>query len=367
MIIGVDAACLAVTEERLKVGVFYSTLSLLRELTRLDRKSIYRLYSFIPIQAGIMSQLGANVENVVVTQKRLWLSVGLSTEFLRRKYDVFLGFNQALPFYHSQKSIVVIHDLAFELFPNAYDLKAVRKLSWQTKYAVKYASRIISVSQSTKKDLMRIYKVPSEKISVVHHGIDDIFTPQDEIKILQMKKKYKIDSNYFLFLGSLKRVKNILNILKAFKMFKKNTHKVKLILLGSDYWITDEIRNQLIELSQDIIYPGYVARSDLPAFYAGAIALVSPSYYEGFGLPILESMACGTPVITSPVGSITEIVDEAAALVNPESVEEIKDAMQQLSGKPELRNTLIQKGLIQAKKFSWEKAARRYFDIIHTV
>lgn len=366
MIIGVDAACLAVSEERLKTGVFYTTLSLLRELTRLDGQSIYRLYSFNPIPNGIMSQFGRNTENVVVTPKRLWMSVGLSIEFFRGKKDVFLGFNQALPFYHPRNSIVIVHDLAFELFPDCYEGKTARKLSWQSKYAATHASHIISVSESTKSDLVKFYKIAREKISVVHHGIDDMFKPQTLETISQMKRKYKIEGEYFLFLGSLKRVKNVFNILQSFKLFIKSTQKIKLVLAGSDYWMDRDIRNVINSLSSDLIQLKYIPRSDLPAIYSGAIVLVSPSLYEGFGLPIIESMACGSPVIASQVGSISEIADGAAILVNPESVSEITGAMQRMFTEPELRNTLIQKGLLQAKKFLWEKAAKEYMDIINS-
>lgn len=358
MIIGVDAGVLGVSDDRLKVGVYHFVYNLLKELSVIDKDNQYLLYSFFPIGKDILSQFGKNFRNIILRPQKGWLSIRLSAQFLFHKHDLFLGLSQALPFYHPMKSIVYIYDLAFELYPEHYR-DSYRRLSLQTKFAANQSDKIVAVSKATKNDLMRLYNIDGEKIEVIYHSVDDRF------KSSPIKEKGKIP--YFLFVGSFKPSKNIPNIIRAFSLFIKESKKpYQLILAGSNYWGDNDVAKQIkdLNLENKVKRIGFVSEDDLPQLYRGATAFVSPSFYEGFGIPHLEAMACGVPVITSNCGSIPEIVGNGALMADPENANEIKEAMMSIVTDDDLRSQLIQKGLSQARKFSGDKSGRELLKLL---
>lgn len=366
MIIGVDTGCLSVGDKRLKVGVYQLSFNLLSNLSNLDRSNKYLLYSFSPISQEVLSHFGPNMNNKVLRPRRFWLTTRVSLEFVFKKPDVFLGLGQALPIFHPPKTIVFIYDLAFEYYPNCY-LSSFNRLSRQTKYAVCHSDRIVAISNSTKDDLVKLYGVNKKKIEIVYPGVDSIFKPQPSIKIDRIKEKYLLKKPYFLFVGSFKPIKNIPRIIDGFYKFLKQMKKsYQLILVGSDLWLDQEIfkRIKQLRLKEKIVNLGYLPREDLPGIYGGAVAFISPSLYEGFGIPLLEAMACGTPVITSNIGSMPEVVGEAALLIDPNSADDIAQAMKQVAYHTTVYNMLQKRGLKQAKKFSWSKLARKVLKLI---
>ena len=359
MIIGVDAGCLSVVDKRLKVGVYQLAFNLLSNLTKIDKANKYLLYSFLPISQKTLLNFGSNVENRVLRPKKFWLTGRISLEFLFKKPDMFLGLGQAIPILHSLKSIVFVYDLAFEYYQNCYP-DTFNKLSKQTKYAASHSDKIIAISNSTRDDLIKLYDIPKRKIEVAYPGMDPIFKPQSLKKINEVKEKYHLKKPYFLFVGSLKPIKNIPRIMKGFYEFLKTTNNsYQLVLVGSDFWLDKKITKYIkkMGLEKKIINLGYLQREELPVIYSGATAFISPSLYEGFGIPLLEAMACGTPVITSRVGSIPEVVGDASLFVDPYSLDEIKESFIKITGNKGLRDTLKRKGLERVKKFSWNKFA----------
>lgn len=364
--VGVDAGCLGVGENRLKVGVYQFAFSLLDELSRNDRENEYWLYSFTPIEKKVLERFGKKMRNKVLKPKKGWLTFRLSWEFLINRPDIFLGFGQALPFFHPLKSIVFVYDLSFEYFPECYP-DSFKKLSWQTRHAARTVDRLVAISQSTKDDLVRLYGVNEEKIELIYPGVDPVFKPQSKKEISKIRKKYALRESYFLFVGSLKPGKNIPRIIEAFAKFLDKTEGVhQLVLAGSDFWLDQQIAATIkkLKLGREIKNLSYVSRKGLPALYSGARAFIAPSLYEGFGLPLVESMACGTPVITSNAGSMPEVVGEAGILVNPQSSEEIVRAMLKLESQSAVYDTLSKKGREQARKFSWKKAASQLLDLM---
>lgn len=360
MIIGVDAGCIGVSDDRLKVGVYNFALNLLENLSKYDRENKYLLYSFDKIPADILKKLGSNFIHIVLRPRKGWFHLRLSLEFLLHKPDLFLGLSQALPFYHPMKSIIYVHDLAFELYPQFYP-DSYKRLRRQTKFAVQHCNKVIAVSNATKNDLVKLYKINPDKIEVIYHGVNSL-TVQPATP--------EVDKPYFLYVGSYKPIKNIPNIIKAFKFFLQEIKKpYQLILAGSDYWMDENIQTTIMELKLEKLVKlvEFVKGENLPRLYSGAVAFISPSFYEGFGMPLLEAMASATPVITSDRGSIPEVVKDSALLVDPDNIDELKKAMLTITTNEKLRMQMIKKGLRQAQKFSWEKSAGELFKLINTI
>ena len=307
---------------------------MLKNLSELDKKNNYNLYSFIPIEKKILDQFGANFTNLILKPQKGWLNLRLSWEFLVKKPDLFLGLGQALPLFHPVKSIVLVYDLAFEHYPNCYKDTHLR-LSRQTKYAVKQSDKIVAISNSTKDDLVKCYNIDEGKIEVIYPGADPIFSTPGE----SLRATPGVSCPYFLFIGSLKPIKNVPRIIEAFSLFLKKTKKrYELVLAGSDFWPDEEIMAVIkrLKMYKQISILGFVEREDLPPLYRGAKALVVPSLYEGFGLPILEAMAAGVPVITSNVSSMPEVAHAAALLVDPYNIGEISQALYKIDQDEEL-------------------------------
>jgi len=369
MIIGIDAACLSVKEKQLKTGVYHLTYNLLKQICLLDKKNQYLLYSFSPIPREIFYNLSKVTKARVLLPKKCWMSLRLSCEMLLRKPDIFLGLGQALPFYHPSKNIVFVYDLAFENYPNCYPY-SWHRLSRQTKYAVAHADKIITISNSTKKDLLNLYGVDKNKIEVIYPGFDSFFSPKDKEQVEKIKAKYKLKNPYFIFIGSLKPIKNIPRIIEAFAEFSKKIRVgYDLVLIGSDFWLDKDIVKKIknLKLETKVKNLGYLPRENLPALYTGAVSLISPALYEGFGIPLLEAMACGTPVITSNISSMPEVVGKAGILVNPKSVNQITEAFLRIVKSEKLKEQLAKRGLLQVRNFSWSKFSLGVLKLINNL
>ena len=360
--IGVEAGCLGVKDERLKVGVYRVTFNLVKELGilgrlgRLGRNWQILLYSFLPIGKAVMREFGPGVRNVVVGPSFGWNFLWLPWQILKDGLDIFIGPSQSLPTFCPFPAVVIVHDLAFERYPQFY--KDFRRLRKNTLRAAKRAKKIIAVSEATKKDLIDFYGVSPKKIVVAREGCEPIFKPPAR----------KIGKPYFLFVGALKPIKNIPRILEAYALFLKKTGKeIPFLFAGGDFWLDKEIEPTIkrFGLEKRVKFLGFVSQQRLVRLYQGALAFVSPALWEGFGLTLVEAMACGCPVIAGKSGAQPEVVGRAGILVDPENVLEIAGAMEKLAEDESLREKLSEAGLKQAKNFSWEKFAKELFDIIN--
>lgn len=363
MIIGVDAGCLGVKDKRLKVGVYRVTENLLEQLGKIDTKNNYLLYSFYPIEKELMDRFGKRMKNIIVKPSRGWAKIWLPFRLKIDKPQVFIGISQFVPntFYKTYK-IGIVHDIAFEIFPDMYS--DYSRLSKNTKDMVTNSDCIISVSQATKDDLIKIYNADGKKIKIIHSGCSEVFSEKGE--------KIKSEKPYFLFVGSLKKIKNVPTLIKAFEYFCNNTNfDFELIIIGGNKWLDEEIDETLKKISKDIvskiIFLGFLENEDLAKYYRNAWAFVSPSIYEGFGIPFLEAMKCGCPVIGSTSGSIKEVVGDAGILKDPKDVKGLGEAMINISKNEILRKKLIKKGIDRSKKFSWKSFAENVYKIIENV
>ncbi len=358
MLIGVDAGCLGIKDERLKVGVYQTTKNLLIELGKIDRKNNYLLYSFYPINKKLLSEFGERMENVVVKPSRGWQKIWLPIRIVKDKPDVFLALSQAiplkLPFSPPLRTIGFIYDIAFEGFPDLYPDSFLR-MRKNTREVVKHSDCLITTSNSSKKDIVKFYEVNPQKIVVSYLGISDVFKLYG--------KKYQSEKPYFLFIGALKRIKNIPGAIKGFSYFIETSQlDYYLCIAGGDKWLDSGIKKALkkvpLEVRERIKFLGFVSEEELSSLYRGATAFVSPSFYEGFGLTFLEAMSLGCPVIGSNRGSIPEVVSDCGILVDPENSKEIGEAMICMAKNTELRNKYIKKGLKRSRQFTWNFLAK---------
>lgn len=259
------------------------------------------------------------------------------------------------------KSVMVVHDLTRYLFPKFFPYNPMQKVLDLLAYPamVRRYDHLITVSETTRQDLMARFRVPAEKVTVAYHGADDTFEPLNRQAVAEsLLLSYKIKKPFILFLGTLEPRKNIPTLLKAFAAVKDQIPH-SLVLVGQRGWkwepIFEEIERR--DLGSRVHLTGYVPDSDRVYFYNAADFTVFPSWYEGFGMPLLEAMQCGCPVITSQVSSMPEVVGEAGILIDPGRVEDLQRAMLRLIHEPGLAEKMRKAGFEQAKKFSWEKSA----------
>lgn len=260
--------------------------------------------------------------------------------------------------------VATIHDLAPFRVSRKYDLARMFYGRVVVKHLARRQDQIITVSHNTARDLEQFFKIPQDDIRVIHNGIEhDRFFPRppDQAKAA-VAKKYRLDNPFFLYVARLEHPgKNHRRLIEAFERFKEETGSDWIMAFGGSDWHGAELIHARIAESaygSDIRTLGFISNDDLPLLYSAAEAFVYPSLYEGFGLPPLEAMACGCPVISSDRGSLGEVVGDAAWIVEPEDVEEICDALRKLHSEPKARAALVQKGLTRAREFSWERAAR---------
>lgn len=358
MTIGVDAGTLSVADDRLKVGVYRVTKHALAAIAAMDRESRYRLYTFTAIEEGIASGFAGRAE-VRQLPKLGWQRVWLPLELRKRPVDVYLGFAQALPFSKTSYNIGFIYDLGFLSHPEAYGSSA-KTLKLQTDELVRRADHVITISRATKSDISHEYGLSAEKITVAYPGVDAAFSPAGQSHVGP--------NPYFLFVGSLNKAKDIPKLLENFA----NLRGYDLYLVGGDYWPDPAIEETIkkFHLADRVKKFGFVPDEELPKYYRGATAFVTTALQEGFCLPAVEAMACGTPVVALGRGALAEVVGEAGIIVRTQdTVKSIQAAFAGAMVKitnTKTRQTFAKKAIAQAKKFRWESFARQILNCIHT-
>jgi len=288
---------------------------------------------------------------------KIWYQYSLHKLLKRLNADIFIGTDGMVPLKTRTKTLSVIHDLNFEHHPQHLP---VLLRSYYCNYFPKFANkanRIATVSEFSKKDIIETYDIKSSKIDVVYNGPNENFKPVSKEEITVIRNKYTERKPFFLFVGTLHPRKNLINLFKSFNQFKDQSGSdFKLLIVGKKMWWTAEVEKayQQLKFKNDIIFTGRAQDNDLYKITASAYALTYIPIFEGFGIPLVEAMSCGVPVITSNVTSMPEVVENAGIIVNPNSIEDITQAMLKVTSDENLRTKLIDNGLIQAKKFSWK-------------
>lgn len=281
--------------------------------------------------------------------------------------DLFLSPDGFLSLGAKCKQLPVIHDINFLHHPEDSKWLTAKYYNHYFPKFAREATRIATVSEYSKQDIARNYGIDPGTIDVVYNGINHFFKAVDETEKQKTKQKYTAGKDYFVNVGSLHPRKNITNLIRAFALFKKESNSDhKLVLAGPKYWGVAEINKIIGEtnLKEDIVFTGRLADEELNLVLGSALALTFIPYYEGFGIPLVEAMQAQVPIITSNVTSMPEVAGNAALLVNPLEVNEIKNAMLQIFQKPALRESLIANGNLQKQKFSWEKSGELLWDSI---
>lgn len=296
-----------------------------------------------------------------------WFEYAIPQILRKEKPSLFLSPDGFLSLSTPTKSLAVIHDLNFEAYPGDLPFLVSKYYTFYFPRFARKASRIATVSEYSKKDIISRYHISPDKIDVVYNGANENYTPVSEEVQRVTRNKISNGKPYFLFTGSLHPRKNIANLLKAFDGFRKsNQSDVALVLVGNKMWWTPGMESVYrdMEFQKEVIFAGRLEPVELGNVTASALAMLYVSTYEGFGIPILEAMKCDVPVITSNVTSMPEIAGDAALLVDPFSIDSIKEAMRKIYSDKNLRTELIEKGRIRREKFSWQKTADKLWACI---
>ena len=294
-------------------------------------------------------------------QRILWEQLALPSAVRRVQADVLHATAFVAPIIHSVPTIITIYDLSFALFPQFFRSFNQTYLRLGTRLSARRAQRLITISDCTRRDLHRLYHVPLDRIDVAYPGVDETMKPPPTDRVENFRRAQNLPGKFLLFLGTLEPRKNLITLVRAFTQLKQACPEAVLVLAGGMGWLADEVF-AAIEASgvkDSIVLPGYVAAEDKALWYAASTVFVYPSIYEGFGLPPLEAMACGTPVIVSNAASLPEVVGDAGLLIAPEDVSSWAAAMIRIWNDAAYRAELADRGRQQAALFTWQETSRQ--------
>jgi len=338
--------------------------NLLRQLARIDRDTEYVLLCREP-DLGIAAQLGPNFRGVVEPSPNYSLREQIHVPWVlrRERPDVYHAPHYVLPPAVRCRSVVTIHDCIHLMFPqylpNRVAYAYARASMWA---AARCSNRILTVSEASKRDILHLFSVKPEKVVVVYNAIDEHFsaTPTDE-HVARIRERYQLDHKFVLYVGNIKPHKNLVRLIEAFSQLRRTHDDLKLLIIGDEISKLPALRRAVHsnKLHKHVRFLGYLKDDTLTVLYRLASVFVFPSLYEGFGLPPLEAMASGTPVVTSNVSSLPEVTGDAAVLVDPYDVESIEDGMRRILDDPKLAADLRAKGLRRAREFSWERSVEK--------
>lgn len=362
MRVGIDARLVHYS----RAGIGQYIIGLVRGLSECDREN-----EFVLLQSRKDNTLLARGSNF--TRKSLWTpshhrleQLALPVEISPLRLDILHSPDFIPPFRRDYKSVITVHDLAFLLYPHFLTEESARYYG-QIDQAVRHADHIIADSVSTKRDIINFLGVLEGKITVIYAAANSAYRPlHDQEELLRIQQKYDLHTPFILFVSTIEPRKNLPTLLRAFRQLLDHYKlDVTLVVVGQRGWFCGEVFAVAdeLDLEDSVVFLGHVPLDDLVALYNGARMLAHPSFYEGFGLPPLEAMSCGTPTIVANVSSLPEVVGDAGLLVGAEHTEGWTVAMWRLLTDDELHAELREKGVKRSKVFSWEKAARQTLDL----
>ena len=361
MTIGIEAER---ANHKQKTGVEHYAKQLILHLAQLDHNNLYTLYLRTKPEAWFLG-LPKNFEIKVMPFPKFWTQIRLSWEMWQHPVDALFIPASALPFIHPKKSVVTIHDMNWKIYPETDTWFMRNYLRWSYEYITRRAWRIIAVSEATRKDLLKFYQVPPEKIVAVHMGYEPVgerlasIQPSAEVRA-------RLPEKYILFLSTLQPRKNLVRLIEAFRALKKEHPELphKLVVAGKPGWKHEPILSA-IERNRDIlVFLNHISDDDKWYVYKNAALFVMPTLYEGFGMWILEAFECGVPLAVSNVASLPEVAGDAAIYFDPFDVAEIKRAVQQILFDKALADRLVKRGHQRLQQFGWAQCAKQTLDVL---
>ena len=300
----------------------------------------------------------------------IWFEISIPRILKKINPDIFISPDSYLSLASKYPDLIVIHDLNFEYFPKHMPWLASKYYGYFTPKFAKKAKRIATVSEFSKNDIVEKYGIDPEKIDVVYNGSGEKFKPVSDIIKKETKQQFSDGCDYFGFVGALNPRKNLSNIFKAFDSFKSNNQtNIKFVVVGEKMYWSEDIKSTYEKMKHktEVIFTGRLEPDELNKVLGSSIALIFPSFFEGFGIPIIEAFNAEVPVITSNVTSMPEIAGDAAILVDPASVEQIAAAMRKISTDDDFALSQIEKGKLQRKDFSWERTSENLWRSIEKI
>ena len=357
-----------------RLGSSQVAFELIRNFEKIDHDNEYTILLPSPPMDDLPKErLGWKYK--ILKPKRLWTKIALPLALYtaKTKPDLIYSPTHYISRFSPVKRIATIFDLSFIHFPEMFPQKDLWQLKNGTKFSLENADHIITISNSSKKDIIEQYGVDKDKITVTYPGYNkNIFYPiENKLKIQKTLKKYDIEDHYIIYIGTIQPRKNLMRLIDAVSRIE-GLHLVvvgKSKGFGKEGWMFEDIleRPKQLGIEERVKFLGYVPPEDLPSLLTGAKAFVLPSLWEGFGLPVVEAMACGTPVLVSNVSSLPEVAGKAGLTFDPYSVDQIEQAIRTITTDKKLREKYSKLELIQAKKFSWDKMAKDVLKVFEKV
>ena len=369
MRVGLDG--LPLSEPR--TGVGHYTLELARALARIAPSDQFELIAPAPFEPGAKLEIdGANLPNLLTTSLKAsavrgyWWSLGLPLYARKAAFDVFHGTNFEVPLWKKNRTVVTIHDLSALLHPEKHRSRMVRRARFRLPLVVRIANMIVTPTESIRREVCKHLRVKASKVVAIPLAARARFQPLPRAQTVETRKRLGVEDDFLLFVGTLEPRKNLLTLLKAFEqVVRHSSFRPQLVIAGGEGWLMDDLFAFIrkAEIRDRLCLTGYLNDDELCALYSSCKIFIYPSVYEGFGLPPLEAMACGAPVIAGRIPALQETLGSAAQLVEPLDVDELAKSIVDLLQDDNRRNILGSEGRQRAAEFSWERTARLTWDV----
>lgn len=370
--VGLNAQLLSLRQSYRSAGISWYIFNLLRHLPAADTSVRYTAFVSDP---DFQPQNGLAVRRSSLPAKHpvariLWEQTALPAALRQSGADLLHALAFVSPLANRLPTVLTIYDLSFVRFPQLFRPFNRWYLQTFSRVSARRADAVIAISESTRHDVISAFGVNPNRVHTVYCGADDIFHPLSAAQIAAFRAEKNLPAHFIFRLGTIEPRKNVEGVIRAYAAWRRRDPSAPLLVIGGGKgWYYQEVFRlvETLGLTEDIRFPGYIPQDDLPLWYNAADVFVYPSHFEGFGLPVLEAMACGTPVVTSDVSSLPEVAGDAALLVSPTDTDALSTAMERAFTDAALAQSLRERGLRQAAQFSWEKTARQTVKIYHTV
>lgn len=358
-----------------KTGVAHYTFELAQELARLAPEHSFDLIAPAAYPPEVLEHIeqipnlrAVSVETNLITRR--WWAIGLPGYVRRAGLDLFHGTNYEVPLRNRERNVLTVHDLSVFSYPETHDKRIAQRSRRRLPIMLRSASRIITPTEAVKRELIEQFQIDSDTIAVTPEAPRKTFRPMSPSETSEVKERLGIADDFILFVGTIEPRKNLLTLVRAFaELLRDTAHRPQLVIAGPKGWLTAEFDRAVAEanLGDRLRLIGYVGDDDLRALYSSCTAFVSPSLYEGFGLPPLEAMACGAPVIASRIAAHVETLGAHALLVEPTDDHALAQAIATLLENPDERERLTQTGSEHAARFSWKETAKSTWKVYEAV